>query len=194
MQAIRRGLLMAFYPTTYTADVLILEAGNTYLQGIPAATHLDGTSAQIGTLCAVLFFDTQNPTDAVVLAVFPNGSSGIPSPAPGRVVPVAPTQQVSNWSIASGTIQAFTVVGGNIPGIAAAVLVSAYFTSATVGAYLQIGPHGSSPGGYLTLGNLAVANGFVNGAGIVPLSNGQLDIAANAGTCLVNLWTYGYIM
>ena len=70
-QAIKRGLLQSFDPVSYTASVLILEATSAYLTGVPVATHIDGTSAQVGAYCAVLFFDEQNVTDAVVLACYP---------------------------------------------------------------------------------------------------------------------------
>src|SRR5437762_12984897 len=69
---IRRGILTAFNPTNYTANVLLFEATGTYLQDVPVAYHIDGTSAQKNNLCAVLFFDMQNYTDAVILAIFPN--------------------------------------------------------------------------------------------------------------------------
>src|SRR5689334_8779372 len=101
-QAIKRGILQSFDPTTYTASVLVLEATSAYLTGVPMATHLDGTSAQSGAYCAVLFFDEQNLADAVVLAVYPNSSQGVPSPAPGRIVMVTPALQVNAVSVSSG--------------------------------------------------------------------------------------------
>lgn len=193
-QAIRRGLLMAFYPATYTADVLILEAGNTYLQGIPAATHLDGTSAQSGAFCAVLLFDEQNINDAVVLAIFPNGSGGVPSPTPGRIVCIAPTQQLLNYNIAPGATATFNLTGGNIPANALAVLLNAYFTCSSAASYINIAPHGASIDSYMSIGNIAVANEYLNGFGIMPLVSGEIDIKANVGTCTVTLYTYGYII
>src|SRR5437868_6903005 len=76
----RRGILTSVSASTYTANVLIMEATDAFLQGVPVATHIDGTSAIVGTLCAVHFFDEQNYTDAVVMAVYPNGSQGVPTP------------------------------------------------------------------------------------------------------------------
>ena len=76
-QAIKRGVLVAFSNTSYTASVQILEATSTLLTGVPIATHVDNSSAIPGALCAVLFFDTQNSTDAVIIAMYPNGSTGL---------------------------------------------------------------------------------------------------------------------
>jgi hypothetical protein len=192
-QAIKRGLLQSFNPATYTASVLILEATSTFLTNVPVATHLDGTSAQVGAYCAVLFFDEQNLADAVVLAVYPNGSGGVPTPSPGRVVMVTPVQQVSAVAITNNTTQTFTM-GTNIPAGSKAVLLKAYFTSPTVGSFIQIAPHGGDLTGNATIGNLAVANGYVNAQAIVAVdSNGSLDIKANGGNCTVTLYTYGYV-
>lgn len=194
-ETIKRGILTAFNPSTYTANVLIMEATSAYLQGVPVACHLDGTSAQVNALCAVLFFDEQNYTDAVVLAVYPNGSQGIPSPAPGRVVFVTGYQQISGAMINSGTTSTFTIWGnGNIPSGALGIIFSVNFTSPSAGSYIQIGPHGASLGNYLALGNLPTANSFLNTNGIVQLdSSGKIDIRANSGNCTVSLYTQGYI-
>src|SRR5690348_1879218 len=108
MSIIKQGILQSFDTATYTASVLILEATSTFLTLVPVATHLDGTSAQVGAYCAVLFFDEQNLDDAVVLAVYPNSSQGVPSPAPGRVVIVTPVQQINAVAITSGSTQTFT--------------------------------------------------------------------------------------
>src|SRR5438105_8461589 len=136
-QAIKRGVLQSFDPTTYTASVLILEATSSFLTGVPVATHMDGTSAQVGAYCAVLFFDEQNLNDAVVLACYPNGSQGVPSPAPGRMVMTTPVQQINAVAITSGATQAFTM-GTNIPAGAKSVLFKAYFTSPTTATFIQI--------------------------------------------------------
>src|SRR5882724_2526539 len=111
-QAIKRGVLVAFSNTSYTASVQILEATSTLLTGVPMATHVDNSSAIPGALCAVLFFDTQNPTDAVIIAMYPNGSTGLPSPPPGRVSYVTPAQIFASFSIGSGSTSTWAVVGG----------------------------------------------------------------------------------
>ncbi len=193
-QAIKRGILQNFDPTSYTASVLILEATSTFLTDVPVATHLDGTSAQVGAYCAVLFFDEQNVADAVVLACYPNGSQGVPSPAPGRMVMVTSVQQVNAVVITSGATQSF-VMTNNIAAGAKAIVFKAYFTSATTGSFLQIAPHGGDITAHAAVGNLAVVNGYLDGIGIVAVdSNGQIDIKANGGNCTVTLYTYGYIL
>ena len=58
--SIKRGLLISFDNSTYTASVLIMEATSAYLTGVPIAAHMDGTSAITNAQCAVLFFDEQN--------------------------------------------------------------------------------------------------------------------------------------
>ena len=196
-QIIKRGILISFNPATYTANVLILEATSAFLQGVPVACHLDGTSAQVNSLCAILFFDEQNYTDAVVLAVYPNATQGVPVPAPGRVVFVSGYQQFQNQSINAGAVSTFTLTGGSsgIPVGALGVLYKAYFTSATVGAYIQLAPHAVADiTAYASIGNLAIANGFLDGMGLVQLdANGRIDIKANTGTCTVTLYTHGYV-
>ncbi len=196
-QIIKRGILISFNPATYTANVLILEATSAFLQGVPVACHLDGTSAQVNSLCAILFFDEQNYTDAVVLAVYPNATQGVPIPAPGRVVFVSGYQQFQNQSINAGAVSTFTLTGGGsgIPVGALGVLYKAYFTSATVGAYIQLAPHAAADiTAYAAIGNLAIANGFLNGTGLVQLDvNGRIDVKANTGTCTVTLYTHGYV-
>jgi hypothetical protein len=193
-QAIKRGILQSFDTSTYTASVLILEATSTFLTGVPVATHLDGTSAQSGAYCAVLFFDEQNLSDAVVLACYPNGSQGVPSPAPGRVVMVTPVQQINAVAVASGATQTFAMAT-NIPAGALAVIFKAYFTSSTTATFIQIAPHGGDITAHAAVGNLAVSNGYVDGLGIVQVDTaGKIDIKANGGSCTVTLYTYGYIM
>jgi hypothetical protein len=196
-QIVKRGILISFNPATYTANVLILEATSAFLQGVPVACHLDGTSAQVNSLCAVLFFDEQNYTDAVVLAVYPNATQGVPVPAPGRVVFVSGYQQFQNQSINAGAVSTFTLTGGGsgIPVGALGVLYKVYFTSATVGAYIQLAPHAAADiTAYASIGNLAIANGFLNGMGLVQLdANARIDIKANTGNCTVTLYTHGYV-
>src|SRR5579859_8183476 len=81
---IRRGILTSFDPTTYTCSVLLLEATNAYLQNVPIAYHMDGTSALVNNFCAVLFFDEQNYTDALIIAIYPGAGIGGPAYLPGR--------------------------------------------------------------------------------------------------------------
>ena len=190
---IKRGLLQSFNPATYTASVLLFEATSFALAGVPVANHIDGTSAVIGSLCAVLFFDEHNPQDAVVIATF----ASIPAPPPGRVTFVAGFQQFHNVTLAAGTTQTYTLTGASsgIPAGALGVLYKAFFTSPTVGAYIQLAPHGASDStAYASIGNIAIANSYLDGMGILQVNaTGSIDISANAGACTVTLYTYGYI-
>jgi len=195
---IKRGILQSFDPTTYSASVLLLEATSSVLTGLPVANTGDGTSAQPGAWCAILFFDEHNPQDAVIVAMFPNGAGTYPSPPAGRITFVPGYQQLNSVNIAANSTQTFTLVNSysGIPNGALGVIYKAYFTSATVGAYIQLAPHGASNiGAYVTIGNLAVANGYMNDTGLLSLdANGNIDIKANGGTCVVTLYTYGYII
>jgi hypothetical protein len=193
---IARGILTAFDPTSYTTSVLLLEATSSYLTSVPAATSFDGTSAQIGDFCAVLFFDESNYTDAVVLCAFPNSNSGIPSPAPGRITFVTGFLQINGSSISSGATSTFTLTGsGSIPSRASGVLYKVQFSSPTAGAFIHLAPHGASDiTVYQSAGNIQVASSFVYAGGILQVdSNGKIDIKANVGNCTVWLTTYGYV-
>jgi hypothetical protein len=190
---LRRGILTSFNPVNYTAGVLLFEATGTFLQDVPVAYHIDGTSAQKNNLCAVLFFDVQNYTDAVILAVFPNVNQGAPAHPPGRLTFLPTYSITSNDTITSGNTKTYTVTGGSsgVPTGALAILISANFTSTSAGAWLNINAHG---GNGLTLGNLYSSGGFVNGGGLIPLStSGQIDIHANGGDCTVAANLYGYV-
>lgn len=197
MQSIKRGILTGFDKNSYTASVLLLEATSCALSNVPIATHIDGTSAQIGDLCALLFFSDSNYSDAVILAIYPNGASGIPSPAPGRITFVTGYQQLTASSINSGVTSTFTLTGGSsgIPAGALGVLCKAYFSSPTAGAFLHLAPHGASDiTTYMTLGNIQVASSFVYGGGLLAVdAQGKIDIKANVGNCTVWLTTYGYV-
>ncbi len=190
---IKRGILQSFNSTTYTASVLLFEATSFALSGVPVANHIDGSSAVVGALCALLFFDEHNLQDAVLIATF----AAIPPLPPGRVTFLTGYQHFLNISIAAGTTQTFTLLGASgIPVGVLGVLYKAYFTSATVGAYLQLAPHGASDvSAYATLGTIAVANIFINGGGMLQVdTGGSIDIKANNGSCNVTLYTYGYVL
>lgn len=195
---IKRGILQNFDPATYTASVLLFEATSCALSGIPVSNTIDGTSALPGDLCAILFFDEQNPQDAVVLATFANGSAGIPAPTPGRLSFVPGYQQFNAVTIALNSTQAFTLIGGTsgIPPKALGVAYKAFMTSATVGAYIQLAPHAAIDiTAYAAIGNIMVANSYLDGTGLLALdATGKIDIKANGGDCIVTLYTYGYVI
>ncbi len=194
---IKRGIIQAFFPATYTASVLLFEATSYFLTGVPVANTIDSTSGLTGSLCAVLFFDEHNPQDAVVIATFANGSSGLPAPPPGRVVFVPGYQQLNSASVTPGSPLTVTPVGSSsgIPGGALGVIYQVSFTSSTAGSSLALAPHGASnPNAYAGLGNLSAASATLRGSGLLALdANGQFIIQASGGTCSVTLYTYGYI-
>ncbi|GCE21613.1 hypothetical protein [Dictyobacter kobayashii] len=197
-QVIKRALLTAFNPTSYTASVLLLEATSTELTNVPLAFQADGSSTPInGSLCAVLFFDEHNATDAVVLAVYSTGSA-VPTPPPGRITFVNGYRQINGDVLSAGTLATYTLSGGSsgIPGRALGVLYKAYFSSSSVNSYLQLAPHGASDlSAYVTLGNIASAGATINGGGLLALDAlGRVDIKAFVGTCTLTLYTYGYVL
>lgn len=193
-QAIKRGIIQRFSPSTYLASVLILEATSSTIDNVPIANHSDGTSVQVGAYCAVLFFDENNFSDAVILACYPNSTAGGPPTPPGRVSFIAGSQQINGVLINSGVTSQFNV-GGATPNGILGIVYKAYFTSPTAGAYIHLAPHGGAIGNYATIGNLAVASGFVNGSGILQVdSGGNIDIQANGGNCTVTLFVHGYII
>jgi hypothetical protein len=192
---IRRGILTSFDPATYTCSVLLLEATNTYLQSVPIAYHMDGTSALTNNFCAVLFFDQQNHTDALIIAIYPGAGVGPPAYLPGRVTFVPLFTLLNSVTITSGSTNTYTVTGSNhIPAHALGVLVHAGFTSPTAGSWVDITAHGATLIA-LTVGNLAVASGFINGSGVVPCdSSGRIDVKANIGDCATTIVVYGYVV
>lgn len=196
MPEIKRGIIQNFNPTTYTASVTLFENPSCFLTGVPVANHVDGTSGLAGAICALLFFDSQNPQDAVVIATFANEASGLPNPPPGRLTFVSGFRQINNVTITAGSIQTFTLTGfGGIPDGALAVLYKINVTSATVGAYVNLAPHGSDDTLYATAGNIVSANEHLNAGGLISLnSQGQLDIKAYTGNCTITLSTYGYVI
>lgn len=195
---IKRGIIQAFSSATYTASVLLLEATSSFLTGVPVTNTLDGTSGLVGARCAVLFFDEHNPQDAVVIAVFANGSNGLPTPPPGRVVFVSGFRQLNAVSIPTSTPLIATLTGGSsgIPGKASGVIYKAFFGSASAGASITLAPRGASDASaYASIGNLAAANATLHGGGLLSVdANGQISITASGGTCSVTLFTYGYII
>ncbi len=196
-QLVKRGIIQSFDNTTYTATVLLFEATSTVLSGVPCSTTFDGTSAQSGALCAVLFFDEHNQNDAVILAVYPNGSQSIPTPPPGRMVFVTPYLLVNAVAITSGVTNTYTVWSGSspVPSGINGILYKAYFTSATVGALIQLAPHAATLAIYHAIGAIELAGATINGFGVLAVdSGGQIDVAAHGGNCTVTLYVLGYVV
>lgn len=196
-QVIKRGILQSFDATTYTASVLLIEATSAFLTGIPVATHIDGTSALPNALCAVLFFDEHSPGDAVVMAVYPNGAVGVPTPPPGRIVFVPSFALVNGVTIASGTTNVYQATGvGGIPVGAKGILYDGALYSATLGAYCSIQPHlGHSTGQYDVL-QAYVTGVFIRNSSVTQVdANGQIDLtAAGGGSVTMFIFPRGYVI
>ena len=125
-----------------------------------------------------------------MLAVYPNGSQGVPAPPPGRVVFTTPYLLISAVVINSGVTNTYTVWGGGspVPSGINGILYKAFFTSATVAAIVQLAPHGGTLATYHALGEIELANANVNGSGVLAVdSNGKMDVAAHGGNCTVTL-------
>jgi hypothetical protein len=192
--AIRRGILTSFDPVTYTAGVMLFEATSTFLSSVPIAYHADGTSALKNNLCAVLFFDHQNYSDAVIIAIYPGAGVGAPVYPPGRVTIIPTFQPVNAVTINAGITSTVTVAGTNhIPVGALAVLYHVFFHSVTLGSFIDLNAHGI--GHQVSWGNVTVANVDINGSGTLPLSSdGKFDITANVGNCVISMYIYGYVI
>lgn len=67
---IRRGTLKSFDSGAYTATIQMAGSLATWLQGIPVARNIPSAEMVAGRTCAVIFFDSANPQDAVVTAVW----------------------------------------------------------------------------------------------------------------------------
>lgn len=67
---IKKAILKAWYPASYTATVQITGSSKAYLEGIKVARNLPSAEMASGRNLAVLFVDKNNPADAVVIAVY----------------------------------------------------------------------------------------------------------------------------
>ena len=67
---IRRGTLKSFDSGAYTATIQMAGSLATWLQGIPVARNIASAEMVAGRTCAVILFDSANPQDAVVAAVW----------------------------------------------------------------------------------------------------------------------------
>lgn len=66
----RRGVLRAFDSVGYTATVELAGSIGGLLAGLAVARNIDAAEMTNGRSVAVLFFDSANPGDAVVAAVW----------------------------------------------------------------------------------------------------------------------------
>jgi hypothetical protein len=67
---LRKGALKSFNSGNYTATVQLAGSYKVYLEDIAVARNLLVTEMVTGRKVAVIFFDEQNPKEAVVVAVY----------------------------------------------------------------------------------------------------------------------------
>ena len=73
---IKRGILKTFDRATYLASVQIVGRPSGYIESIMVAPYMAWTELVVGREVAVLFLDSNNPADAVVISVW----DGLPEP------------------------------------------------------------------------------------------------------------------
>lgn len=62
--------LKSFNATNYTATVRLAEGYKVYLEDVTVARNLASAEMVAGRSAAVIFFDENNPKEAVVIAVY----------------------------------------------------------------------------------------------------------------------------
>ena len=67
---IKKGFIQAFDTGSYTATVRMQGSLSAWLHGVSVARNIPTDEMVPGRPCAVLFFDTKNPNDAVLIAVY----------------------------------------------------------------------------------------------------------------------------
>jgi hypothetical protein len=70
MTTIQKGILKNFYSGSYTATVQIAGSAKAYLENVTVARNIPAVETISERKLAVLFFDKNNPADAVVVAVY----------------------------------------------------------------------------------------------------------------------------
>lgn len=67
---IRRGVVKGFDSQTFQATVQTAGSLSLFLPGLKVARNIPVAEMVTGRSCALLFFDENNPSDAVVIAVY----------------------------------------------------------------------------------------------------------------------------
>lgn len=67
---LRKAVLRSFNSADYTATVQLAGSFKVYLEDVAVARNLPAAEMTAGRKTAVLFFDEQNPKEAVVIAVY----------------------------------------------------------------------------------------------------------------------------
>ncbi len=66
----RKGFLKAFESSSHTATVQLASSYKVYLDDIAVARNLPATEMIAGRKVVVVFFDENNPKEAVIVAVY----------------------------------------------------------------------------------------------------------------------------
>ncbi len=67
---LRKGTLKAFESSSYTATVQLASSYKVYLDDIGVARNLPAAEMVAGRKVVIVFFDENNPKEAVVVAVY----------------------------------------------------------------------------------------------------------------------------
>ena len=67
---LKKGVLRSFNSGNYTATVQLASSYKVYLEDIAVARNLPSAEMVTGRKVAVVFFDENNPKEAVVVAVY----------------------------------------------------------------------------------------------------------------------------
>ncbi len=67
---IRKGTIKGFNSTSYKAVIQVAGSLSVWLENVVVARNIASSEMVSGRSCAVLFFDSTNPNDAVVVAVY----------------------------------------------------------------------------------------------------------------------------
>jgi hypothetical protein len=67
---IKKAELKSFNTTSYTATVCLSSSYKVYLEDITVARNLPAAEMTAGRKIAIIFFDENNPKEAVVAAVY----------------------------------------------------------------------------------------------------------------------------
>jgi hypothetical protein len=67
---LKRGVVKAFDSGSYKATVQLMGSLSVWLEGIAVARNIPEAEMIVGRNCALVFFTSDNPSDAVLIAVF----------------------------------------------------------------------------------------------------------------------------
>jgi hypothetical protein len=67
---IKKAILKAWSASSYSATIQIAGSGKAYLEGVAVARHIPSVEMVSGRQVAVIFWDKNNASDAVIMAVY----------------------------------------------------------------------------------------------------------------------------